>query len=136
MITAEELRIGNLILDPHGTQIEVHSHSFVSDPEGWYEIEDCSGIPITPEWLERLGFKYDLSAKGQENHVKIFENRTTLVVREINGLFGFVYHKELQEYSVGHSGFVENSVHIKYIHQLQNLCFALTGTELTVKEKV
>ncbi len=65
-------------------------------------------IPITPEWLERFGF-----------------------VSKSNNLF--ILGKIELRYYRGRSEVVVRGINITYqfIHQLQNLYFALTGEELT-----
>jgi hypothetical protein len=94
-----------------------------------YEVDKLVGIPINTEWLGRCGFE-------------LF-NRELLYVRK--------YHTqgELMLFStdspVGKSnGFPTGKFYymfsgiahfIDYVHQLQNLYFALTGEELTVKEQ-
>ena len=72
-------------------------------------------IPITPEWLERAGFEsYDsqLTYNGYKMQAGSF----------------------LIEFEYGQYCFLESvGIDIIHIHQLQNLYFALTGTELTFK---
>lgn len=87
-----------------------------------------TGIPINEEWLRRSGFillrkKVSLNVGGE-----LFEYAEK---KCSYGYFIIWYAKEL--------GWTLNSVlrkesyYIKYVHQLQNLYFALTGEELTIK---
>ena len=65
-------------------------------------------IPLTEEWLVKFGI-----IEANESHVKRIKIETD---------FG-----ELMFY-------IDNRLpQLKYVHQLQNLYFALTNTELTIK---
>lgn len=102
-----ELRIGNWIkrnTQSDGFQIDHHSFwSCERNPENYKPIY------LTEDWLEKFGFKTD----------------------------DIIWVKD--EIQIGHykSGFylcsgtlLRLSKKIKYVHQLQNLYFALTGKEL------
>lgn len=122
---ATELRIGNLsertnkqtkekllieliasdILDIHASG---ERSSFIYEP-----------IPLTEEWLLKLGFKY--YSLPSENNVKrgyyTMKYGSTFKIIISNKKYYFLnFRKE-----------------IEYAHQLQNLYFALTGEELTIK---
>ena len=132
-----ELRIGNFIQynspdhsicfdlvvginysdDFHVHMVELHGRTPIN-------INGISPIPITPEWLERLGFEKRISPKGHENWVMYSQHHFAFVLREITPFIGFTYHS----YGTDHS------LQIDHVHQLQNLYHALTGQELTVKE--
>ena len=80
--------------------------------------EFISPIPLTPEWLERLGFKKREGGVCYEwwNGINEVTHDWLVSITEMkdNGQF-----------------FYRNGKHtIKYVHQLQNLFFALTGEEL------
>ena len=126
MIKANELRLENIILykgdalpvymvDRAGlsfsriNDVRVNKISGATLETGSIDFEP---IPLTPEWLERLGF--------------VNERRDTYCI----GAFEiWIQGKQLFYYES-----LPNSPEIKYVHQLQNLFFALTGKELTVKE--
>ena len=80
------------------------------------QYEYVSPIPITPEWLERFGFKKHLA----------FEKR----IDEKNSIAYSVPNTLTSIYTMGA---LVQFCHIKYVHQLQNLFYALTGGELTLK---
>ncbi len=117
MIKATELRIGNLVLN-NGTIAEVEC---IDKHEGVLTTANFDGnlngditpIPLTPEWLEKFGF---VEKSGYWNY---------------HGEPGFVLLKD------GEGGlYIGNPVrtHVKTVHGLQNLYFALTeGIELNVK---
>jgi len=132
MIDSNEVRIGNLvnyndgeygfddyvvIIEPH----EIHTYRTIAER---IKNAEFHPIPITPEWLERLGFEKRISPKGHENWVMYSQHHFAFVLREITPFIGFTYHS----YGTDHS------LQIDHVHQLQNLYHALTGQELTVKE--
>lgn len=142
MIKANELRIGSMVIvDKNGNIGEVlaiYQQNYETvcsvkydDPKyhliGGYKtvlISDLSPIPITPEVLERCGFiKY-----GQ---TPFFSYR--LKVNSLDELAWYSQDCELRYQTIG-SGFTRN-FNIKYLYQLQNLVFALTGQELKIMEQ-
>ena len=112
---AKELRLGNYVCEetieePYQV-VEVFEISTTTINDGVPKA--LSPIPITEEWLLRLGFK----AK------KVAYNRT------------FYYADSFNEWKVIYQDgrIKRNGKVIKYINQLQNLYFALTGKELKLK---
>lgn len=106
---ASELKIGNLIYKcyPEGNEVvEVKniSENFVNS----LDISSIKPIPLTDEWLFKLGFK------------KVYETCYQYKDFEINDKFIMMD--------------IDITVQLKYVHSLQNLYFALTGEELTIKE--
>jgi hypothetical protein len=100
---ANELRIGNYI-HHLGRVMEVKKTYYVS-----LILDFCEPIPLTEEWLLKFGFEkssYYYEIKGIA--ISLGEDGRTI----LNGC-GEV-----------------NAKHCVYVHQLQNLYFALTGKEL------
>lgn len=100
-----------------------------SYPIEWNHVHP---IPITPEWLERLGFE-----KNQYKYEKINLTETIYTIDVPNDYGGRIIGSDYNgEFKIRLEGCDEGKVgdFIKYIHQLQNLYHALTGQELTVKE--
>jgi len=110
-MTANELRIGNLIQDNNKEWI-VSAQLIYSVVEGNGYLAGFKPIPLTEEWLVKLGFKYMGSAP-------------TLGINE-SWNHGNVRIEQLQSKDL-----VFHGLQIKYVHQLQNLVHALTGEELT-----
>jgi len=124
---AEELRIGNIVeyyitdnTDERKewwevTKIDVHdleSLSQTNDP-------DYRPIPLTEDWLLMAGFE----TRGDFNITTFYKGENPITK---DYLFSLVWLKNNPE------PFYRNGYHkIKYVHQLQNLYFALTGNELT-----
>lgn len=123
MVKASELRIGNLIQSSDKITPVFHLDS---DEDGFrinytYDSEVVfSGIDITEEWLIKAGFE------KEENDAPALS-------------VWYEYWKEgFDIFTTGTEGGAENEFcygtfdnRIYYIHQLQNLYFALTGEELT-----
>ena len=79
----------------------------------------CEPIPLTEEWLLKFGF--EKSGGG------LYLTYETFEMYYINGVLGLS-----ARVSDPNEGYIDTK--IKYVHQLQNLHFALTGEELTIKE--
>jgi len=125
MITANELRIGNWVnFSNDGINFKVIDISSGGigvknlDEETWIELDQFSGIPLTPERLEKAGFVYDwdtyrLNIKGS----------------------GVIDWSDDGSVGIGHHGdkflFAGNGP-CKYVHQLQNLYWCLCGQELEI----
>ena len=108
---AKELRIGNWVYNAtikKEMQVYPMMIAQLSMVEGESNIEP---IPLTEEWLLRFGFEKN----GEEWF--IHENNFELVFDEGKYFYTWDYNWC-------------TSFGIKYIHQLQNLYFALTGEEL------
>lgn len=118
---ANELRIGNIIL--------VHGQLRVISEVSNVEAVLCEGaihanldkgyaepIPLTEEWLVKFGFKNGFLKVG-EQYINIELNYDSY------SLMGADSCTSGQSFSGS----------CKYVHQLQNLYFALTGEELILK---
>lgn len=125
-IKISDLRIGNWVRhksnwsyrQERGTFIEfdfqIQLMDFVAFSECTLSLDDIEPIPLTEEWLIKFGFVIT-----RTQAYKIFNDFGDQVkLNKIGNEFEFVYL----------------AVPIKYAHQLQNLYFALTGEELTIKE--
>lgn len=129
---ASELRIGNLV--QYGgvvNKVYLISHNY-------FQVEStdiptftanknraAEPIPLTEEWLLRLGFTkpndwhcYKLVIGDDE-----LQNLESSLQVSFEGC-GFV--------QICWGGINAYSAQVKYVHQLQNLYFALTGEELTL----
>ena len=114
MIKAKELRIGNLV-SSNGESIylwELGNFELIHD--GTNEMSMFSPIPLTAEWLRKFGFSL-YGGSYLLNEVAIFEN--------YNHEKSWVL--DARGFSLGKD--------FKYVHQLQNLYYALTWEELTLK---
>lgn len=124
-----DLRIGNLItskqwkgahsisgieLTEDGFDLKVNGYVHRYEPSVYFDIEP---IPLTEEWLLKLGF--------EKEETGIYTEKWFLYKKD-----DFVLHWRNQ---YPEFGWLE-SIEIKYVHQLQNLFYALTGTELEIRD--
>lgn len=137
MINPKELRIGNKVLDASGNIVEIDSIDnrginlcayFSSDGiEYDHLLNSINYIPLTEEWLVKFGFKgeYNLSAGWNDIPSRYYTDRMlpmNLFVVYFDNAWHFILRDTIQGLGT-----------IQYVHQLQNLYFALTGEELTLK---
>lgn len=118
-MTANELRIGNW-LQNNGEQYQITGATIISMERGDSFAEP---IPITDEWLHRFGFEIIDGLYRMDMYWGEFRDFTTLKNQFLFGCFNF----EKRIY------FTRNVESVTYVHQLQNLYYALTGQELEVK---
>jgi len=137
MIQTNELRIGNIAKDRGGKILKIdrfYGNKIECDIKGmpdkdpdtgiklYYhplteEIQFLEPIPLTEDWLLKFGFEtwhkrdWDIGGVGDGQLLTVTTYAKTPIVRVWN----------------------QDIIHIKYVHQLQNLYFALTGTELEFK---
>jgi hypothetical protein len=121
---ASELRIGNWLLYNNNYHFQIAE--IQQGPRGSFVNFDLDlssdylkPIPLTPEILEKAGF-----VKDNE-----FLNDTyfTQYLVQLNDRFG------ISNYQDGwYCRDIMPNLEIEYLHQLQNLYFALTGEELTI----
>ena len=114
---ANELRIGNWVSNGEiGFQI-TSKDIYHRDVRVYGSF--IKGIPITPEWLQRFGF--EKIGNGWQLDVEI--NHYCLYSESGKYVDLFVFSDEVGQ-------------QCQYIHQLQNLYFALTGEELEIKPNI
>jgi hypothetical protein len=119
MIKSNELRIGNLVKQG---DVESIGGSLIQVSNTIYESERIEPIELTEKWLLKFGFK--------KSKVSSQFDKEKLTIQIANKL---EYHKEGRVY-FNSWAILEES--IKYVHQLQNLYFALTGVELELSSNV
>jgi hypothetical protein len=113
-----ELRIGNLVeyknqyikvsgIGPFGIQSEGKEYLIIAK----FSTPDIQPIPLTEEWLLNFGFE-KFKGDNLDCFLNDFETSCNLKL---------LFWKGTQ---------IQN---INYVHQLQNLYFALAGEELTLK---
>lgn len=143
---ARELRVGNYVDTPKDGQnpfridiIEVYQTGFFKvgmvydanvHPLTWYSTS-ISPIQLTEDWLVRFGFV------EIDNHYTLFldDKKCDLTSKRLT------YWKHQPNYTpseleLSRSGISFKSIFNPTVHQLQNLYFALTGEELTLKTAI
>jgi len=130
MIQANELRIGNWVQHPDNPNPhQINAYGILSQSEkGLF-----TAVPLDESWLIRAGFK-----RGTK---ETFRSQT--------GFYSYIYligWPECDDPDMSLNLYFDdegalycalqdfNIAKIKFVHQLQNLFFALTGTELTFKD--
>lgn len=117
MIAANELRIGNWIFQEYNYPITVgiiYSHFFL-ECEGSprrRRLVDCNPIPLAPDILEKAGFE----RKGE----LLFDHKDGNYIRSSGDQYWYYFKT------------TGNLRSIQYLHELQNLYFALNRNELNI----
>lgn len=130
---ASEVRIGNIVSVNTATggwwvDHVVSRNDFMVSCAGTLMIEGMEPIKLTEEWLVKFGFRKVLSwyivfGRYKNETLEITYNNDTDESQY------YVYVRGLLE-----NEFVQIKHDLKYVHQLQNLYFALTGEELNIKK--
>ena len=119
---AKELRISNYVENDIGDFILIDRDTLPFIVTKW--IKCHHSIPLTEEWLVKFGFVKD----------KKHDNCCDLELENDFYLQGVGYGKRNIKYEVILTDSNDNELTlVKHVHQLQNLYFALTGEELTIK---
>lgn len=126
MIKAHELRIGNYILGPMGRtgniiELTVNGASCnLTTPHSLFNYDWIKPIPLTEEWI----LKFGLQKSNSEWWIRV---KSPISEAE-----------QFSIYQIGLSKFVFDisqhiNINLLYVHQLQNLFFALVGEEIEIK---
>ncbi len=127
-MTANELRIGNLVTAKSPERQEWESPVVVTI--GYLEMFTTDKVhfkplPLTEEWLLQFGFE---KQHKELSHLSPLNLPETFNLP--NSPFSYSQGKLILTTGTG-----DFCVYIEYVHQLQNLYFALTGEELTFKSE-
>ena len=130
-VRANELRIGNWVR----WNYEESSEGNVYPVEYGYELDDIKNnpnivkpIPLSEEWLIKFGF---IRQGGRQMWVK---DKLCIELKELPNIRGeFIEGWYIGLKDLGNVLF-HSFMKVTHAHQLQNLYFALTGEELTIKK--
>lgn len=129
-MTATEVRIGNYVM--YSSLIQVNEHKILEMAEHPYRF---APIRLTEEWLERFGFKREDKSptKGHSHYFSkwLMDYKYSFAYAPFREDWGFYHSYTDASNDEDNDKFDFISCGIKYVHQLQNLYFALSGTELT-----
>jgi hypothetical protein len=133
-MNAKELRIGNLVY--HNDEIiEIKSlRPQDDDVNDEISFDSIYGIKLTEEWLIKCGFEecQDYYAGGKSMFFydidKSLENSEFYIFSNENNEFNL---SSMEDQIV-----ISKKLNIKYVHEIQNLIFALTRKDLVVSDAV
>lgn len=132
MIATSDLRLGNRVYDGERTQFPMYVQAigenyvylnFDGNEGDVFEStpDDLQGIPITQELLERMGFTFNgygvWNKTQQDRHISINVSREFVAIE--------AYKDRLCDSRCTCHG-------VRCLHQLQNLFYAISRTELQV----
>ena len=118
---AHEYRIGNIVMGNKPFSLKANDIALAYNHEKFKGEPRWKDVPLTEEWLLKFGFeKLTEKGSGFKSTSYTYTGKVALIV-----------HFDGVRLSVNFWQGNEK----KYVHQLQNLYFALTGEELTLKEK-
>jgi hypothetical protein len=122
----KELRIGNYInMAEYGiSPVDIEDLEFI---EGCKKC-NYTYIKLTEEWLEKFGFIKKYAESAFEEGGYYLDKNGNRVYSWIKGVFNL----EIQSNGEIWFEVYSHYNHIEYVHQLQNLYFALTNEELTL----
>lgn len=132
MINAKELRIGNWLVHDSLDQgeryiriVEIRENDFRAENDEVFptrrEHFEMEGIPLTPELLEECGFERIMEFASDTNWTYKMVTKTKIKL---------FYHCGNSSFMIGEP--LASRTTVIYVHQLQNLYFALTGEELNI----
>lgn len=134
MITPQELRVGNWVNDVGSVPYQIMPNDIVALHQCQISgkvLLTINPIPLTPEWLVRFGF---LQGKGKWGNDFYILNEDGFTV-----MFSVEHWTDVEETSVWKNHWFTkgllNKNKLQFVHQLQNLFFALTGKELILDSK-
>lgn len=119
MIKANELRIGTLIKRKSNGSICTVNWGIIKDFDLNIDVKDYEPIELTEEWLFKFGF---------ENKINVYQLK-------VGHNFYFTYAQgKMYLSTIATDGNLDVFLAYDkyYVHQIQNLYFALTGSELSV----
>lgn len=115
-----ELRIGNIVSEELVTYSGRKEQQIIVSIRDISHYDNFKPIPLTEEWLIKFGFEEELFG---DLHTSDFSKGSIsmLYVTGNTGIWQLRFEKKC------------NQTFIKYVHQLQNLYYALTGEELIIR---
>jgi hypothetical protein len=121
---AKELRIGNYVIEKNKEKqmYSVSNHN----AKNYSEIYP---IPLNEKWLLDFGFEKKVFNSDIYNGVEYNLELNGLILNYCDD-FSLTIHLERKDF-----GFLPDLNLFKNVHQIQNLYFALTGKELTIKNQ-
>lgn len=130
MIKANDLRINNWFnLNGKDFYIDLKILYAISSGMPDYDLQKINPVPLTEEWLLKFGFENHSEEKFFMRYYIIKNGQWYIDFYADGDCFLCVYYFN--------AGYIKVNVGnpLKYVHQLQNLFFTLTGEELTLNSQ-
>lgn len=145
-ITANEIRTGNLFqyfIGEEGCEWDTKKLD-------WQDIKWCEEenenfnkvhqpIPLTEAWIEDFGFRLQVVSKHDFKFNRVVRTDKVYTTNPFNleeeDTFEIEVVKDGDDNQVRRIGLKGIESNIQFVHELQNLYFALTKTELVVQER-
>lgn len=109
---ANELRIGNYVYALKSSSEPI----IIGDDYNLYLSRDYQPIPLTEEWLLKMGFKGRVDFKWNNNvGIQIVDNKYYFAFKDLSNV---LFHSVIE---------------CKDVHQVQNVYYSLTNEELTIR---
>lgn len=135
MISTVDLRIGNLVCSYSDTGDIVVVENIHADGincswqyDSYYPEYDCGamyGIPLTVDWLIKLGFtKDELGAYDYGDRIGDLYNHNFISICIVDGKYYHYVHVDGGEY------YSFKDTELPYIHSIQNYAYAKSGKEI------
>lgn len=139
-ITPNELRVGNWIQNPEG---EIYQSTEYTPLVITRESRIFEGVPLSEEWIENFGFRLQTVAKHDFKFNKVVRTDKLYTTNPFNlddvDTFEIEVIKDGDDNAVRRIGIkgldYYDALNIQFVHELQNLYFALTKTELVLQER-
>lgn len=119
MIDIRELRVNNLVNVRRGS-LRPHAICIGDFCGGQDKFDKFEPIPIDKELLQKNGFNFVPNTLFSERLV-------------FDTFYNLVFDISLTKDYLGNNFQYESGIEIRYVHQLQNLVYVLTGKELEVE---
>lgn len=127
MIKVNDVRVGNFFIEEGNGYVQWDWKDFanyVKDKRDGFELEHLGEIMVISDKIEPIPLTPEILEKARFNKVDNEKDEVYYWYSKKLSLTEFKKRFKLAHY--------DNPVYIKYLHQLQNLYFALTGEELEV----
>lgn len=137
MLKSNEIRIGNYVLANNKVETIYgisEDYPFLDTTEygfGAIDWRDIKPIELTEDWFVRFGFK----KVNEYYHIPCLDIDYCFKYADFRDDYGFYIQYTDSPFAEDDGKYYPVSFRIKYVHQLQNLYFALVGEELKLINK-
>ena len=130
---ATELRIGNYVYTQSGKLVVNRDSIYKVENVNMQSARKYEPIPLTEEWLLKFEFEGSLSNWYGKKYFTDCEETPEIMKIDYNLKSNRLAIIDISDELDDTTFPIYTAKTIKYVHQLQNVYFALTGEELTIK---